>query len=276
MNVVDLLVELAETGGKILIENLLKLDKLRVVAISRDDITRKIDLEVESAILNKLREKDLKCIFIGEEHGIVKLCDSPEYVIIVDPLDGSANYVSNIPFFSVSIAACRYRGDNTCLGDIIAGVVNYVSLRTLYIADVQQGKFTIEGSDLLFNEYPHEKPTFVLYIEPREVNLMLRFLEEFWREFPDVRVRVFGAASIELIETLLNKFYAFIDIRSKLRVVDIAAAYAISRVLGAKMTDHRGVDLGEYRVLNLPRFNVIASSEERAHRKVLDLLSRVL
>ncbi len=276
MDVLDLAIELASIGGRILAENILRLDKLRIVARSKDDITRDIDLEIEKTILDTVRRKSLECIFVGEEHGIVRLGSSPSYVIIVDPLDGSANYVSNMPFYSVSVAICRYRGEKTKLSDVLCGVVNYVSLNTLYVADLESGSFHIRGSDIVFQEYPHEKPTFVLYVEPRDLKAMLRFLEVFWREFPDLRVRVLGAASIELIETMLRKFYAFIDIRSKLRVVDIAAAYAVARSLDAKMTDHRGTDLGEYAVLDLPRFNVVASSIPEAHQHILKILSTVL
>jgi len=276
MSLTELLIELAELGGKILRESQLDLNKIAIVAVSRDDVTRRIDLEVEKAILDKLREHKVNCIFIGEEHGVVFLGEKPEHIVVVDPLDGSANYVSNIPIYAVSIAACRYKGEDTKLGDVIAGVINYVPLGVMYVADVERQRFIIQGRDMQFEKYPHEKPSFVLYIEPRDMQVMLKFLEEFWREFPDLRVRVLGAASIELTETLLNKFLAFIDLRSRLRVVDIAAAYAIARVLGAKMTDHRGVDLGEYKLLELPRLNVVASRSEDVHDKLLNILSRVL
>ncbi len=271
MDLLDIVLDIAQGAGEVLRKHRLDMSMLKIVGETRDDVTRKIDVEVENYVISRLRELNVQSILICEEHGIVKIGDNPKYVFVLDPLDGSANYVSNLPFYSVSIAAGKYSPDIK-LGDLEVGVINYVPHNVMYIADRRNNKFEIRGEDIKFEEFPHEKPTFVLYLEPRDIPKMLKFLEKFWNMFPDLKVRIFGSASIEISQTLLRKFSAFIDIRGKLRVVDIAAAYVMAKVLGAHIVDPEGRDLGIYEIMKLPRFSLVVTYDRELLDKILQVL----
>ncbi len=274
MKLLDLVIDLAQQAGEVLRRHRLDTSMLKIVGETQGDVTRAIDLEVENRIITRLKELDVPCLLVCEEHGLVKIGEDPKYVIVLDPLDGSANYVSNLPFYSVSIAAGEYRPD-VKLSDLKVSVVNYVPQNVMYISDVSTGTFKIEGQDIKFTEFPHEKPTFVLYLEPRDIEKMLKFLQKFWNKFPDLKVRIFGSASVEITQTLLRKFTAFIDIRGKLRVVDIAGAYVMAKVLNAHMVDLKGRDLGEYKILDLPRFSLVVTYDDAVLRELLNILSEV-
>ncbi len=271
MNLLSLVLDIAQGAGEVLRKYRLDMSMIKIVGETRDDVTRRIDVEVENYVMTRLRELDVPSILVCEEHGIVKIGNDPKYVFVLDPLDGSANYVSNLPFYSVSIAAGKYSPD-VKLADLEVGVINYVPHNVMYIADRRSGRFEIRGEDVKFDEFPHEKPTFVLYLEPRDVSRMLKFLEKFWNMFPDLKVRIFGSASIEISQTLLRKFSAFIDIRGKLRVVDIAAAYVIAKVLGAHMVDLEGRDLGAYEIMRLPRFSLVVTYDHELLERILQAL----
>ena len=73
----------------------------RVSFKGRRDIVTDVDKEVEAAIFAELRQEFPDMALLGEESGGVR-ADSG-YVWIVDPLDGTRNYASGIPFFSVVV-----------------------------------------------------------------------------------------------------------------------------------------------------------------------------
>ena len=277
MDLLELTLNIAKKVGDYLRRSIPSPESISIVSKSRDDVTRKIDLDIENMIIEELKSRDIDCIVVCEEHGIVKIGNTnPKYIFVVDPLDGSANFVSNLPFYSISIASGLYKGQNMLIRDLEVGVVNYVPREVMYISDSNSNMFKIEGDDIMYTEYPHEKPSFVLYTEPKNRELMLKFLDEFWREFPEVKVRIFGAASIEMMQTLLGKFLGFIDVRDKLRVVDISASYVCAKVLNAHVLDLRGRDIGDRKILELPRLSFILSRDYETTRRLLKIFDRVL
>ncbi|NPA23364.1 MAG: hypothetical protein GXO23_03610 [Crenarchaeota archaeon] len=277
MDLLELTLDIAKRAGDLLRKRALDLGSIDIVARSQDDVTRKIDLEVENLIIDEIKRREIDSIIVCEEHGIVRTSNTnPRYIFVVDPLDGSANFVSNLPFYAVSIAAGRYRGDRTMIRDLQVGVINYVPRNVIYYSDKETKVFKIEGDDIMFREFPHEKPSFVIYVEPRNREMMLEFLREFWITFPDVKVRIFGAASIEMMQSVLGKFTGFIDVRNKLRVVDISAAYVCASVCNAHAVDVSGRDLGERVILELPRSSFVLSRFNDVVDRIVEIFHKVL
>ncbi len=277
MDLLEITLDIAKKAGELLKRRVLDIESIDIVAKTQDDVTRRIDLEVENLIIEEIRKKNIESIIVCEEHGIVRTCNtSPKYIFVVDPLDGSANFVSNIPFYAISIAAGEYRGEKTRIKDLHVGVVNYVPRDVVYYSDRSSNLSKIEGKDIFFKDFPHEKPSFVIYIEPRNRDVMLEFLKEFWAEFPDVKVRILGAASLEMVQTVLGKFTGFIDVRNKLRVVDISAAYIYAIVNEASAIDISGKDLGEKVILELPRSSFVLSRYRDVVERISNIFSRVL
>ncbi|NPB01017.1 MAG: inositol monophosphatase [Crenarchaeota archaeon] len=277
MDLLEITLDIARKAGELLRRKALDRDSLDIVAQTQDDVTRRIDLEVENLIIEEIRRREIESIVVCEEHGVVRTSNTyPKYIFVVDPLDGSANFVSNLPFYAVSIAAGVYRGEKTMIRDLEIGVVNYVPRNIIYYSDRNCNMFKIEGDDIMFDKVPHEKPSFVIYVEPRNREIMLSFLREFWEAFPDVKVRIFGAASIEMMQTILGKFTGFIDVRDKLRVVDISAAYVCARVCGASIIDTSGRDLGEKIILELPRSSFVLSRYSDVVERISSIFHKVL
>ncbi len=276
MDLLELTLDIAKKAGDYLRGVFPDSESISIVSKSKDDITRKIDLDIENMIINELKSRDISSIVVCEEHGIVKIGNvNPRYIFVVDPLDGSANFVSNLPFYTISIASGEYLGQNMTISDLKVGIVNYVPRDVIYVADRDTNMFKVYGRDVVYREYPHEKPSFILYIEPRDVDRMLNFLREFWNRFPDLKVRVLGAASLEMMQTILGKFSAFIDLRDKLRVVDISASYVCGKVLNAYALDMDGNDIGNRKILDLPRISFVLSRDLDLVREIVDVLRRV-
>lgn len=272
MKILDLLIEIVKNVGKYIQSQILSLKSREVISISKDDITRRIDLVSENLIIEKLKDIKINAIILTEEKGEIKIGKGIDYVVILDPLDGSTNFVTNIPFYSISIAITTFK-ENLKLQDLLYGIVYNIPCDIMYIADLENKEFKIIGNDFKLNNYVVEKPTIVLYFEPKTFEEFVKLLN-IWKLFNfNLRVRTLGSASLEIVNTLLKKFHIFIDLRNKLRIFDIAAPYVISKVLNSVMINEKGIDLGNLEVFKYPRTNVIASSDVNLVQRVVEILS---
>ena len=98
----------ARRAGQILLQGMDRLDVLEVQEKAPNDYVSSIDRAAEDAIAEVLLKAYPDHAIHGEERGLAGPADA-EYTWIVDPLDGTLNYLSGIPHFAVSIAVRRGR-----------------------------------------------------------------------------------------------------------------------------------------------------------------------
>ena len=91
----------ARRGGDILVRNIPKLDKLKVEQKGQNDFVSEADHAAERAIIEVISKHFPEHAIHAEESG--KTGES-DYVWIIDPLDGTTNYIHGFPVFCVSIA----------------------------------------------------------------------------------------------------------------------------------------------------------------------------
>jgi myo-inositol-1(or 4)-monophosphatase len=88
-------------------------DLLKVTKKQHNDYVTEIDQAAEAAIINVLRTAYPGHAFLAEESGAsAELHDEQEFVWIIDPLDGTTNFIHGFPQYCVSIAL-QYRGQIT-------------------------------------------------------------------------------------------------------------------------------------------------------------------
>jgi myo-inositol-1(or 4)-monophosphatase len=85
-----------------------RLESLQITSKGRNDFVTEIDRAAEAEIIGHIRKHYPKHSFLAEESGEIQGSDS-ETVWIIDPLDGTTNFLHGFPVFSVSIA-CQHRG----------------------------------------------------------------------------------------------------------------------------------------------------------------------
>jgi len=104
--------------------------------ISVADLVTKTDQQVEAMIMSTLREKFPTHSFIGEESASAGVktewTDNPTWII--DPIDGTTNFVHSFPYTAVSIALSVNK-------QIVIGIVYNVMLDNMYTAKKAQGAF---------------------------------------------------------------------------------------------------------------------------------------
>jgi len=97
----NIAVRAARQAGRILLRNLEHTETLRVFQKGRNDFVSEVDRQAEQAIIQELRDKYPHHAILAEESGALS---GNEYEWIIDPLDGTNNYLHGFPQFSISIA----------------------------------------------------------------------------------------------------------------------------------------------------------------------------
>ena len=90
----------ARRAGNSLTRNLVQLDKLEVEKKGHNDYVSEADRAAERAVIETVRKHYPEHAFLAEESGVIGESDT---VWIIDPLDGTTNYLHGFPVFAVSI-----------------------------------------------------------------------------------------------------------------------------------------------------------------------------
>ncbi len=94
-------VRAARRAGDFIVKSLSRLDSLKIDSKGRNDFVTDIDRKAEEEIIATVRKSYPDHAFLGEESG---RSGESDYVWIIDPLDGTTNFLHGFPTFSVSIA----------------------------------------------------------------------------------------------------------------------------------------------------------------------------
>jgi len=102
----NIAVRAARRAGDLIVRNVDRVPSLAVRSKSRNDFVSEIDQLAERDIIETIRRTHPDHGFLGEEGG---RSGGDEFVWIIDPLDGTTNFLHGFPTFAVSLA-CEYRG----------------------------------------------------------------------------------------------------------------------------------------------------------------------
>ena len=102
----NIAVRAARSAGNVIIRNLGKLDTLAIHTKDRNDFVTEVDLQAEQEIIYILRKAFPGHGILAEESGVQ---EGNDYQWIIDPLDGTTNFLHGFPQFAVSIAM-RHKG----------------------------------------------------------------------------------------------------------------------------------------------------------------------
>ena len=96
-------IEAARRAGDLAMRYTKRLDQIEVHSKSRNDFVSKVDVAAEQAIIELIRERYPDHGILGEETGLQEGQKDSETLWIIDPLDGTTNYLHGFPMFAVSI-----------------------------------------------------------------------------------------------------------------------------------------------------------------------------
>ena len=99
-------VRAARAAGRVITQSVGRLDTLQVDSKGHNDFVTEVDRQAEAEIISVLKRAYGDHAFLGEESGLTGSADA-EYRWVIDPLDGTMNFLHGMPHFSVSIALLK-------------------------------------------------------------------------------------------------------------------------------------------------------------------------
>ncbi len=201
---------------------------------SRADFVSDVDRGAEKLIAASLRRHFPAARILGEELS-PEGGDGDDLAFIVDPLDGTTNFLHGYPQYAVSIAACE-------AGAVRAGVVHDVPRGIAYHAMAGGGAFAGDAPirvshtsqpirSLIGTGFPFKHPGQVPHYLPQ----FARLVES------TAGVRRAGSAALDLVDVACGRFDGFWELM--LAPWDMAAGMLLVREAGGIVTDLAGGDL---------------------------------
>ena len=129
----NIMIKASEKASKILIRDFGEIEKLQVSKKSPSDFVTNSDLKAEKIIIEELEKARPNFSFISEEKGVKKNKDSNN-TWIIDPIDGTINFLHGIPHFAISIAL---KSNN----EIVSGLIFDPIKDEMFYAEKDNGAF---------------------------------------------------------------------------------------------------------------------------------------
>ena len=232
-SVIDVAVAAARAGGEVLLANWRRLPRGSASEKQKNDFVTQADRESETRIVARIRQAFPQDRFLAEEGGTHGGGSSPEgRTWIIDPLDGTSNFIAGFPFWCVSIAA----RDN---GQLVAGAIWDPLRAEMYTAERGGGAFR-NGERLRVGTASGLEGSFLATGFPfRSRDHIDLYLALFRAVFLEARaIRRAGSAALDLACVAAGVFDGFFEFR--LAPWDIAAGAILIEEAGGELTDFDG------------------------------------
>jgi myo-inositol-1(or 4)-monophosphatase len=222
----------ALAAAGILMENFGKITSHHIRVKRKNDFLTYVDEKSEQEIIRILHQAFPNHAILAEESG---LNDMPgEYCWIIDPLDGTKNYISGIPVFSISIALQFNK-------QIILGVVYDPVHKDLFSAEKNKGAFLNNQPVRVSNTRLMEDCLFATGFPFKYKNFLQTYMDCFEDIFRQITsARRMGCASIDLAYVASGRFDAYWELG--LQPWDCAAGSLLVEEAGGKVTDFWGAN----------------------------------
>jgi myo-inositol-1(or 4)-monophosphatase len=244
------------------ISSLKKVSKIVVGVGASGDKTYQIDKLAEDIILSGLEKSGDSLSIISEEAGIKDIRGGGKRVLI-DPIDGSRNAVTGIPFYCTSIAIA----DGNTVGDIeLAYVVNLINGDEFW-AEKGKGAF-INGEQI------SSRKDDILYLVAYEAQVPRKDIPRIMPLLAEARKnRCLGATALDLSYLASGSISIFAS-PSPSRCIDFAGGWLIVKEAGGIFTDIEGTPIDTVEIGLKKSTSLLVSGNEKLHEKALKLLDK--
>jgi myo-inositol-1(or 4)-monophosphatase len=227
--VVNVAVQAARNASKVILRSLGKLDSLKVVEKERMDFTTEVDRMAEAEIIKELRRAYPDHSILAEESGET---GKSRFQWVIDPLDGTSNFLRGLPFFSISIALVE-------AGVPIAGVVYNPISEELFTAHKGSGAFLNDKRIRVANKTSVQGCLIGTGFPPRQrarLPAQLRMIKQLLTQAEDLRRT--GSAALDLAFVASGRLDGFFEFG--LKPWDMAAGILLVREAGGLCLDFDG------------------------------------
>jgi myo-inositol-1(or 4)-monophosphatase len=228
-------IKAARRAGNIINRASLNSERIQVTRKQHNDFVTEVDQAAEAAIIETLKDAFPDHGFLAEETGEIQgtsMADQPSHIWIIDPLDGTTNFIHGFPQYAVSIAlavdgitqqAVVYDPNRDELFTATRGAGAYVNNRRLRVA----GRLKMSEA-LIGTGFP--------YREDQDVEAYLEIFAQMTRQCAGLRRP--GAASLDLAYVAAGRLDAFFE--QGLKPWDMAAGALLITEAGGLVGNYAG------------------------------------
>ncbi len=232
----NVMVAAARKAGRRLLRDFGEVEQLQVSVKGPGDFVSQADMRAEDTLREELARARPHFAFLGEETGEQGQEDW-EYRWVIDPLDGTTNFLHGIPHWAISIGV-EHRISET-ESEIVAGVIYNPASDELFWAEKGGGAFLNDKRLRVSSRRDMREAVFATGIPFAATPRKPEFLAIASRLMPQVAgIRRFGAAALDLAWVAAGRYDGFWELG--LKKWDIAAGLILVREAGGFVTDPEG------------------------------------
>tara|TARA_A100001037_G_scaffold61294_1_gene53347 strand:+ start:788 stop:1498 length:711 start_codon:yes stop_codon:yes gene_type:complete len=234
------MIKASEKASKVLIRDFGEIEKLQVSRKGPTDFVTNSDIKTEKIIIEELKKAKPNYSILSEEFGIEKNKDKNN-TWIIDPIDGTVNFLHGIPHFAISIALKSN-------GEIVSGLIFDPIKDELFFAEKNSGAF--------FNNHR------IRVSKKNEINECLFATGGKLKNELEIPYRRSGCAALDMAYVASGRYDGYFQ--HNLNIWDIAAGIILIKEAGGVINE---IDLD-----NNQNIKVIASSADISQKlqQILD------
>ena len=209
----NLMIKAVEKASKSVIRDFGEIEKLQVSQKGPRDFVTKTDKQVEKIIIDELSKKKNNYSFLSEEIGKIQNKDK-ENIWIIDPIDGTTNFLHGIPHFAICLALQSKK-------DIVSGLIYDPIKDEMFFAEKNKGAYLNNQRLRVSNKNLIDECLFSSNHEGVK--------------FSNLNMRYSGCAALDLAYVSSGRLDGFFH--NKINIWDVAAGTLLVREAGGIVND---------------------------------------
>ena len=236
----NIMIKACEKASKIIIRDFGEVENLQVAKKGPRDFVTKTDKKVEKILIEEFSKAKKNYSFLTEENGKIENYDKDK-VWIIDPIDGTTNFLHGIPHFAISVAL---KIDN----DLISALIHDPIKNEMFFAEKNNGAF--------FNNHrirvsKKNKINECLFVTSGKLNNQI--------ELP---IRKTGCAALDLAYVASGRYDGFFQ--NNLNLWDIAAGLILIKEAGGFINDINLKKMKNIKVI-ASNLDIMSKFQEKIH-----------
>ena len=255
---INLIIKACMKASRSLIRDFGEIENLQVSTKGPGDFVTSADKRTEKILIDELQKAHPEYGIIAEETGIINKSNT-EKRWIIDPIDGTMNFLNGIPQFAISIGY-EEKGEITC------GVIFNPIINEMFIAEKGNGAYLNNSRIRVSNKNKIKDALLVTGGPKGNSKIKNKIFSEYINVSNNVsNVRKFGSAALDIAYVACGRFDGYWQ--RELNYWDIAAGIIILKEAGGF------INFFEEDKNNALKKNIIASNSN-IHNELLDLISK--
>ena len=216
----NIMIKACEKASKVIIRDFGEVENLQVAKKGPRDFVTKTDKRVEEILIEELSRAKKNYSFLTEESGIIEKNDKDK-IWIIDPIDGTTNFLHGIPHFAISIAL---KIDNELKSALIHDPIK----NEIFFAELNNGAYYNNHRIRVSNKTEIEDCLFSS--DQHGIKVI----------FPSLNMRSSGCTALDLAYVGSGRLDGFFH--NKINLWDIAAGVLIVKEAGGSTNDFSKFD----------------------------------